>query len=78
MHMATLTAAIGAAAANHGWVAARPTGLIVSPGRNGYCYRLREDKRYPWTPNVFDLVADDWQAAPLEQTRAALASLSDE
>lgn len=76
--MANLIAAIGTAAANHGWVAARPTGLIVQPGRNGYCYKLHNDKRHPWTPNVFDLTADDWQAAPLEQTLAALAGLGDE
>lgn len=70
--MANLVAAIGTASANSGFVAARPTGLILVPQSRGAIMKRRGDSLTPWQPNVLDVCADDWQAGPLATVLAAL------
>lgn len=70
--MATVVDALGRASANAGWVAARPNGVVVRVKRLGFTNKLCRDHWNPWQPNVLDLVADDWEAGPMEQVMKAL------
>ena len=70
--MASIVDALGQAAANAGWGAARPTGLVIVAARLGRILKVFDGHLTPYQPNVFDVVADDWQAGPLETIAAAL------
>ena len=70
--MATLTEAISAAQANHGYVAYRPNMLVIDVSRRGSVKKFTGKQWWPWTPNVADLVATDWGFGPLDNVMALL------
>ncbi len=74
--MATIVEALGAASANAGHVAARPTGLVLSVKRTGGIERLNPTRPTPWYPNLADLLANDWAAGPIAQIVEMLGAVN--
>ena len=74
--MAIIQEAIQAADANSGWVAYRPTMLVLQVSRGGGVRKFTGRRWYPWQPTMRDLMAQDWRYGLLENVMAELVSIA--
>lgn len=61
--------------ANTGWVAFRPSGIVIRVRERGGLARFSGTSWYAWEPNRRDILAMDWRYGELQNVMAELIAL---
>jgi len=57
---------------NPGYVAHRPSGMVIAMNDRQVIFRIFIPRPYKWVPKYGDLIANDWEVEPMETLQRRL------